>query len=133
MSIARNGKIGARATLIRHVEGFMVLTDDHQQQGMRMLRHSAMFRFKEGATDEQKRAARDALANLRDKVPTVRSLTVGFDIRRNPRNWDMLLVVDFDDKAGLEAYFANPIMQAASDLVASVTQKEITARVQILY
>jgi quinol monooxygenase YgiN len=98
-----------------------------------MLRHSAMFRWKEGATDEQKRAARDALANLRDKVPTVRALTVGFDIRRNPRNWDMLLVVDFDDQAGLEAYFANPIMQAASDLVASVTQKEITARVQILY
>jgi hypothetical protein len=50
-----------------------------------------MFRWREGATDDQKRAARDALAALRDKVPTVRALTVGFDIRRNPRNWDMLL------------------------------------------
>ena len=98
-----------------------------------MLRHVAMFRFKEDATDEQKRAARDALANLTEKVPTVRALTVGFDIRRNPRNWDMVLVVDFDDKTGLETYFANPIMNAASDLVASVTQKEITARVQMLY
>ena len=98
-----------------------------------MLRHCAMFRFKEGVTDEQKRAARDALQALRDKVPSVRSMTVGFDIRRNPNNWDMLLVADFDDQAGLEAYFANPIMKAASDLTASVTQKEITARVQILY
>ena len=98
-----------------------------------MLRHVAMFRFKEDSTDEQKRAARDALANLRNVVPTVRALTVGLDIRRNPRNWDMVLVVDFDDKAGLEAYFANPTMNAASDLVASVTQKEITARVQMLY
>jgi quinol monooxygenase YgiN len=98
-----------------------------------MLRHAAMFRFRDDATEEQKVAARDALAGLRDKVPSVRALTVGFDIRRNPRNWDMLLVVDFDDKAGLEAYFAHPIMNAASDLVASVTQKEITARVQILY
>ena len=29
--------------------------------------------------------------------------------------------------------FADPIMNAASDLVASVTQKDITARVQFLY
>lgn len=98
-----------------------------------MLRHVAMFRWKETSTEEQKRAARDALAALKDKVPTVRALTVGFDIRRNPRNWDMVLVVDFDDQAGLESYFANPVMQAASDLVASVTQSEITARVQMLY
>ena len=45
----------------------------------------------------------------------------------------MVLVVDFDDVAGLETYFANPEMNAASDLVASVTKKEITARVQMTY
>ncbi len=33
----------------------------------------------------------------------------------------------------LESYFANPVMNAASDLVASVTQKEITARVQFTF
>jgi quinol monooxygenase YgiN len=98
-----------------------------------MLRHAAMFRWKDDATEEQKRAARDALAALRSKVPSVRALTVGFDIRRNPNNWDMVLVVDFDDVAGLESYFANPVMNAASDLVASVTKKEITARVQMTY
>jgi hypothetical protein len=42
-------------------------------------------------------------------------------------------VADFHDVAGLESYFAHPIMNAASDLVASVTQKEITARVQFEY
>ena len=55
---------------------------------------------------------------------------VFFDIERNPNNWDMVLVADFEDVAGLEAYFAHPVMNQASDLVASVTQKEITARVQ---
>jgi hypothetical protein len=98
-----------------------------------MLRHVAMFRFKEDSTDEQKHAARGRLASLMGQVPSLRAMTVGLDIRRNPNNWDMVLVADFDDKAGLEAYFANPIMKAASDYVASVTQKEITARVQFLY
>jgi hypothetical protein len=56
--------------------------------------------------------------------------TVGFNVRPNPNNWDMVLVSDFESLDDLEAYFAHPVMNAASDLVASVTQKEITARVQ---
>lgn len=95
-----------------------------------MLRHVAMFKWMDGVTDEQKVAARDSLANLKGTVPSVVEYTVGFDIERNPNNWDMVLVADFEDVAGLEAYFAHPVMNAASDLVASVTQKEITARVQ---
>jgi len=95
-----------------------------------VLRHVAMFKWKDGVSEEQKVAARDALANLKGTVPSVVEYTVGFDIERNPNNWDMVLVADFEDVAGLEAYFAYPVMNAASDLVASVTQKEITARVQ---
>jgi quinol monooxygenase YgiN len=89
-----------------------------------------MFKWKDGISDDDKIKARDALANLKDAVPSVLSYAVGFDIERKPTNWDMVLVGDFEDLAGLEAYFADPIMNAASDLVASVTQKEITARVQ---
>jgi hypothetical protein len=90
-----------------------------------------MFKWKDGVTDEQKVAARDSLANLKGVVPSIIDYTVGFDIERNPNNWDMVLVGDFADVAALEEYFAHPVMNAASDLVASVTQKEITARVQI--
>ena len=97
-----------------------------------MLRHVAMFKWKQDVNDEQKAAARDALAALEGPVPSLRKMTVGHDIRRNPNNWDMVLVADFDDQDGLESYFAHPVMNAASDLVASVTQKEITARVQFL-
>ena len=95
-----------------------------------MIRHVAMFKWREGVAEEQKAAARDSLAALKESVPSVVEYTVGFDIERNPNNWDMVLVADFEDVAGLEAYFAHPVMNQASDLVASVTQKEITARVQ---
>ena len=95
-----------------------------------MIRHVAMFRWKDGIEEDRKRAARDALAALKQQVPSVVEYTVGFDIRRNPNNWDMVLVADFEDVPGLESYFAHPVMNQASDLVASVTQKEITARVQ---
>ncbi len=95
-----------------------------------MIRHVAMFKWREGVTDGDKLAARDALAGLKEAVPSVTEYTVGFDIERNPNNWDMVLVADFADVESLEKYFAHPVMNQASDLVASVTQKEITARVQ---
>ena len=91
-----------------------------------------MFRWKDDATDEQKKSARDAAAGMLGQVPTLRAITVGHDIRRNPNNWDMVLVADFDDVKALEAYFAHPVMNATSDLIASVTKKELTARVQII-
>lgn len=95
-----------------------------------VLRHVAMFKWRDGVSEEQKVTARDALAALKEQVPSVVEYTVGFNVRDNPNNWDMVLVADFEDVAGLESYFAHPVMNAASDLVASVTQKEITARVQ---
>lgn len=95
-----------------------------------MIRHVAMFKWNDGTTDEQKVAARDSLAALKESVPSVVEYTVGFDIERNHNNWDMVLVADFEDVSGLESYFADPVMNQASDLVASATQKEITARVQ---
>lgn len=95
-----------------------------------MIRHVAMFKWQDGVGEEQKVAARDALAALKQQVPSVVEYTVGFNVRDNPNNWDMVLVADFKDLEGLETYFADPVMNAASDLVASVTQKEITARVQ---
>ena len=97
-----------------------------------MLRHVAMFRWKDDAADEQKKSARDAAAGMLGQAPTLRAITVGHDIRRNPNNWDMVLVADFDDVKALEAYFAHPVMNATSDLIASVTKKELTARVQII-
>ena len=99
-----------------------------------MLRHVAMFKFKEGATQEQKDAARDALDALKGQVPTLAG-----DDGRTQRSRATATTGTWSSSrtsttsTALEAYFANPVMNAASDLVASVTQKEITARVQFLY
>ena len=73
-----------------------------------MLRHVAMFKFKEGATQAQKDAARDALLALEGPVPTLLKMTAGHNVRgarQSSRPWDDRLV---DDRR-LPAAFPPPL------------------------
>jgi hypothetical protein len=96
-----------------------------------MIRHVAMFRFRPEVTREQREGARDALASNQDHCPTIRAYTVGLDLGRSARNWDMVLVGDFDDLPGLLAYFSHPHHDEISDRIDALTLADETARVQI--
>lgn len=89
-----------------------------------------MFRFRPEVTPEQRQQARDALASNKDHCPTISAYTVGLDLERNPRNWDMVLVGDFADTAALEAYFTHPHHNEISDQIDALTVADETARVQ---
>jgi quinol monooxygenase YgiN len=95
-----------------------------------MIRHVAMFRFKPGVTDEQREAAREALMTNATHCPTVRGYTVGLDLGRKPANWDMVLVADFDDLEGMEAYSTHPHHNKIAKQNDALTQADVTARVQ---
>jgi quinol monooxygenase YgiN len=103
------------------------------RKGRRMIRHVAMFKFRPQVTPEQRRAARDALASNKDHCPTISAYTVGLDLDRNPRNWDMVLVGDFEDTEALEAYFTHPHHDEVSDRIEELTYADRTARVQFEY
>ncbi len=63
------------------------------------------------SADERRASAvrvRDALEALPATVPAIRRLEVGLDVRDKPTNWDLVLTVDVDDRAALEAYRAHP-------------------------
>lgn len=99
-----------------------------------MIRHVAVFRFREGVTPEQKEEAVRRLNSLVDSVPSVRQYTAGLDLGRNPKNWEMCLVAEFDDEAGMEEYFSHPAHdEVASFIDGVVTESNITARVQFRY
>lgn len=72
-----------------------------------MLRHIVLVRWKEGTTDAEKQAVRDALAALPAQVPEIRALTLGDDVGRKANNWDMAAVLDFDDRDAFQRYLAS--------------------------
>jgi hypothetical protein len=73
-----------------------------------MIRHVAVFRF---SPDFSPRQREDWMALLRDlprQIPELRSLSVGADVGGGPAAYELAIVADVDDIAGLDAYNNHP-------------------------
>src|SRR3954468_24457644 len=77
-----------------------------------MFRHVVLMRWKDSATADQKRAAREGLATLPGLIPELRSYQVGEDAGITPQgNSDMAIVADFDDVDAFLVYRDHPAHQ----------------------
>lgn len=72
-----------------------------------MLTHLVCFKYKPDVSDEVRADHRSRLQNLVG-LPGIVNLKVGADLVHSPRSYDTGLVVTFHDRAGLEAYQADP-------------------------
>ncbi|MBE6754400.1 MAG: Dabb family protein [Ruminococcaceae bacterium] len=87
-----------------------------------MIRHIVMFRFleeAEGATRmENARMAKEKLEALQGVVPTLRSSAVYLRAEGTAdQNYDLVLVSDYDDLEGLEAYRVHPAHVAVGEFI----------------
>jgi len=73
-----------------------------------MLTHLVIWKYKQEASDEERREHVALLRALARVVPEVQGLAVGTDVLRLPRSYDTGLVATFRDRAGLEAYTVHP-------------------------
>lgn len=73
-----------------------------------MFRHVVMFRWVDGATDDDKAAVSAQLAALPALVGTIREYRFGPDAGVNDGNCDFAVVADFDDVDGYLAYRDHP-------------------------
>jgi hypothetical protein len=73
-----------------------------------MIRHVAVFRWREGTTPEQVAAVQAGLAALPAQVPSIRGYTHGPDLQLGEGRWDYAVVGDFEDAAGYQAYVDHP-------------------------
>jgi hypothetical protein len=78
-----------------------------------MIRHVFMMKFKPEVSQEQQREFAKHMAKDMEQIPGIKNPIVGaaLDIEGKPA-YDLALYIDFDDKAGLDAYLNNPIHKA---------------------
>lgn len=94
------------------------------------LRHIVMWRLS-GETREERdaQAARAAAAiePLRERVPTVRALTLHRNELFDGANFDLVLSADFDDAEGLAEYAGHPEHLPVIDLMKTLTTARAAA------
>ena len=87
------------------------------------LRHIVSWKFS-GETREQRDAqAAEAIAMiepLREKIPTVRALSLHRNELFDGANYDLTLIADFDDEAGLAEYARHPEHQPALQFMPTI-------------
>ncbi|HEX6540411.1 MAG TPA: Dabb family protein [Ktedonobacterales bacterium] len=73
-----------------------------------MVRHVVMFKLNSQVTEEERNHWMESVRHLANEIPDVRNLTLGSDVLRLPRSYDVALVVDFDSLEGLLTYEHHP-------------------------
>jgi Stress responsive A/B Barrel Domain len=76
-----------------------------------VFRQVISIRWKDGVTEQEQQAYRQALDSLRT-VPQVLALTWGDDARHFEGNFDLVAVMDFADFASARVYTEHPLHQA---------------------
>ena len=95
-----------------------------------MVRHTAIFRWRNGVSTAQKDEAWELLNRQRKVMPWLRWFACHADVSGNPSHHDWVLEAHFDDVEGYLAYSSHPLHKKASELNQLLTQDAITARVQ---
>jgi hypothetical protein len=85
-----------------------------------LLRHVVSWKL--AAEDNATKAAdaetiTTALASLPAVIREIRSLTVGSNVAYPETNWDLVLIADYDDQDGLEAYQVHPDHVAVAQII----------------
>lgn len=73
-----------------------------------MIRHVAVFRFLPTFTSAEREHWMRLVRALPDRIPELRTLSVGADVLHGPASHEIAIVADFDDLDGLAAYSRHP-------------------------
>ena len=94
-----------------------------------MFRHVVMFNFKDGTTEEQKEAMRDALRRLPDVIPEIRSYRFGDDLGLRDDNFEFIVTADFDGVDDFIVYRDHPDHQKGiAEFIAPITKARAAAQ-----
>jgi hypothetical protein len=92
-----------------------------------MLKHVVSWKIADTASPEGQEKIASIVAGLESlvgTVPSIRALGVGPSVVTGPNHWDLGLVVDFDDEAGLEAYQVHPEHQKVGAHIRSLVSAQ---------
>ena len=95
-----------------------------------MFRHVVMFKLVETTTVEQKDVLLAGLSGLPGQISQIRSFSVGLDAQVAEGNFDVVVIVDFDNAGDYIAYAGHP---AHRGFVANCVLPVLATRAAVQY
>lgn len=89
-----------------------------------MLRHIVMVQFKDRTTkDEEAAKLKKMLEDLTDEIPSLYTMEVGLNVNTKPAAFDLVLIADFENEMGLNAYRIHPAHKEVLDYLKKIVEK----------
>jgi hypothetical protein len=85
-----------------------------------MIKHIVMWKFKDGVAEEDQIEMKLQLEGLMGVVPTLAAISVGLDISRKERSWDIVLYSEFNSMEELKAYAVHPQHLKVAEFIKTV-------------
>ncbi|SBS71583.1 Dabb family protein [uncultured Microbacterium sp.] len=99
-----------------------------------MIRHIVAFRLAAedaGTRAEQAAEAARRLNALHGVVPSLRAMSAGGNVLYPDTNWDLVLVADFDDEAGLDAYQVHPAHTEVTAYIGGIRAERVAVDIEL--
>ncbi len=96
-----------------------------------MIRHIMLMKFKPGVSAADHERCLAAGQELPARIDALRAFTVGDDVARTPRSYDLAIVADLDSLDDLRRYQQDPAHRAFTTLVDPLAAHIVVADVDI--
>ena len=98
--------------------------EEKERRKHNMVKHVVMWKFKEigerNTKEQNLDLACEKLSSLQGLVPQIKSLSVGKNKGDAANNYDLVLIVDFDNRKDLAAYLEHPEHQKVANFIKKV-------------
>ena len=88
-----------------------------------MVTHIVVWKYRADVPQADREEHQAQLRSLRNVVPGIESLTVGFDFVRSPNSYDIGLLAFFRDRSVLDAYTVHPEHVKAVEFGRQIVEK----------
>ena len=96
-----------------------------------MIRHVVMFKLKPGVSPAQRDEWLEISRRVHGEIDIVRTYSIGEDLLRLPRSYDVAVVADFDSLEDVRAYADHPLHLSAVELSRALSEHIVSVDFEV--
>ena len=96
-----------------------------------MIRHVVMFKLKPGVSPAQRDEWLKISRRVHGEIDIVRAYSIGEDLLRLPRSYDVAVVADFDSLEDVRAYADHPLHLSAVELSRELSEHIVSVDFEV--